>query len=234
MRINKYIASAGIASRRKADELIKDGKVKVNGAVLTEPGYDVQEGDQVEVNGNAVESAEKLVYYALNKPLGYITTTDDEQDRPTVLELMTDVTARIFPVGRLDAATTGLLIMTNDGQLSYHIAHPKNRVYKTYRVLIDGIISTEKIWQLRNGVNIGGYTTRPAIVDLKKQTKGTSLLEIQISEGKNRQIRKMIKAVGFTVLELERTAIGKIRLGRLKEGGYRKLSREEIDYLKNC
>ncbi len=234
MRINKYIASAGIASRRKADELIKDGKVKVNGAVLTEPGYDVQEGDQVEVNGNAVESAEKLVYYALNKPLGYITTTDDEQDRPTVLELMTDVTARVFPVGRLDAATTGLLIMTNDGQLSYHIAHPKNRVYKTYRVLIDGIISTEKIWQLRNGVNIGGYTTRPAIVDLKKQTKGTSLLEIQISEGKNRQIRKMIKAVGFTVLELERTAIGKIRLGRLREGSYRKLSREEIDYLKNC
>ncbi len=234
MRINKYIASAGIASRRKADELIKDGKVKVNGAVLTEPGYDVQEGDRVEVNGNAVESAEKLVYYALNKPLGYITTTDDEQDRPTVLELMTDVTARVFPVGRLDAATTGLLIMTNDGQLSYHIAHPKNRVYKTYRVLIDGIISTEKIWQLRNGVNIGGYTTRPAIVELKKQTKGTSLLEIQISEGKNRQIRKMIKAVGFTVLELERTAIGKIQLGRLREGGYRKLSREEIDYLKNC
>ena len=234
MRINKYIASAGIASRRAADELIKNGNVKVNGAVLTEPGDDVQEGDIVLVNGRPVEASEKLVYYALNKPAGFITTASDEQGRPTVLDLMTDVTVRVFPVGRLDGPSTGLLIMTNDGSLSYHISHPKNKVWKSYKVLIDGAISSDKLEQLKNGVDIGGYTTRPAQVELLKQTKGTSLLEIQISEGKNRQIRRMIKAVGFNVIELQRTAIGKVQLGRLKEGGYRKLTKEEIDYLKNC
>ncbi len=234
MRINKYIASAGLASRRGADELIKNGNVRVNGAVLTEPGYDVQEGDVVLVNGRPVESSEKLVYYALNKPAGFITTASDEQGRPTVLDLMTDVTVRVFPVGRLDGASTGLLIMTNDGSLSYHISHPKNKVWKSYKVLIDGAISLDKIEELKNGVDIGGYTTKPAEAELKKQTKGTSLLEIKISEGKNRQIRRMIKAVGFNVIELQRTAIGKVQLGRLKEGGYRKLSKEEIEYLKNC
>ncbi len=234
MRINKYIASAGIASRRAADELIKNGSVKVNGAVLTEPGYDVQEGDIVLVNGRPVEASEKLVYYALNKPAGFITTASDEQGRPTVLDLMTDVTVRVFPVGRLDGASTGLLIMTNDGSLSYHISHPKNKVWKSYKVLIDGAISLDKIEELKNGVDIGGYTTKPAEVELKKQTKGTSLLEMKISEGKNRQIRRMIKAVGFNVIELQRTAIGKVQLGRLKEGGYRKLSKEEVEYLKNC
>jgi 23S rRNA pseudouridine2605 synthase len=234
MRINKYIASAGIASRRAADELIKNGSVKVNGAVLTEPGYDVQEGDIVLVNGRPVEASEKLVYYALNKPAGFITTASDEQGRPTVLDLMTDVTVRVFPVGRLDGASTGLLIMTNDGSLSYHISHPKNKVWKSYKVLIDSAIGSDKIEELKNGVDIGGYTTRPARVELLKQTKGTSLLEIQISEGKNRQIRRMIKAVGYNVIELQRTAIGKVQLGRLKEGGYRKLSKEEIEYLKNC
>ncbi|MBR0131413.1 MAG: rRNA pseudouridine synthase [Firmicutes bacterium] len=234
MRINKYIASAGLASRRGADELIKNGNVRVNGAVLTEPGYDVQEGDVVLVNGRPVESSEKLVYYALNKPAGFITTASEEQGRPTVLDLMTDVTVRVFPVGRLDGASTGLLIMTNDGSLSYHISHPKNKVWKSYKVLIDGAISLDKIEELKNGVDIGGYTTKPAEVELKKQTKGTSLLEIKISEGKNRQIRRMIKAVGFNVIELQRTAIGKVQLGRLKEGGYRKLSKEEIEYLKNC
>ncbi len=234
MRINKYIASAGLASRRGADELIKNGNVRVNGAVLTEPGYDVQEGDVVLVNGRPVESSEKLVYYALNKPAGFITTASDEQGRPTVLDLMTDVTVRVFPVGRLDGASTGLLIMTNDGSLSYHISHPKNKVWKSYKVLIDGAISLDKIEELKNGVDIGGYTTKPAEVELKKQTKGTSLLEMKISEGKNRQIRRMIKAVGFNVIELQRTAIGKVQLGRLKEGGYRKLSKEEVEYLKNC
>ncbi len=234
MRINKYIASAGLASRRGADELIKNGNVRVNGTVLTEPGYDVQEGDVVLVNGRPVESSEKLVYYALNKPAGLITTASDEQGRPTVLDLMTDVTVRVFPVGRLDGASTGLLIMTNDGSLSYHISHPKNKVWKSYKVLIDSAIGSDKIEELKNGVDIGGYTTRPARVELLKQTKGTSLLEIQISEGKNRQIRRMIKAVGYNVIELQRTAIGKVQLGRLKEGGYRKLSKEEIEYLKNC
>ena len=234
MRLNKYIASAGICSRRKADELIAAGNVKINGAVITALGTEVEEGDLVVVNGKPIKSSEKLVYYALNKPVGFITTTDDEQGRPTVLSLLTDVEARVFPVGRLDANTSGLLIMTNDGKLSYHISHPSQKVWKTYLALVDGNLTTEKLWQLRNGVDIGGYTTRPAKAEFVKSIGKNSLVEIRISEGKNRQVRKMFKAVGLNVLELQRTAIGDIRLGRLHEGTYRKLSDKEIEYLKNC
>ena len=233
MRINKYIASAGICSRRKADELIADGKVSVNGAVLKEPGYDVTDGDTVTVDGKPVEGSEKLVYYALNKPAGYVTTTSDEMDRPTVLELMTEVETRVFPVGRLDYETTGLLIMTNDGALANHITHPSKKVFKTYHAKIDGNIAKSEIDLLRNGVIIDGYKTRPAIVNVLKQGSN-SLVEIKISEGKNRQVRKMFKAVGYNVIELERTAIGNVMLGHLHEGHYRKLSKEEVEYLKKC
>ncbi|MBQ4181364.1 MAG: rRNA pseudouridine synthase, partial [Firmicutes bacterium] len=162
MRINKYIASAGICSRRKADELIEQGRVKVNGAVLREPGFDVSEGDLVLVDGKPVTGSERFVYYALNKPAGYVTTTSDEMDRPTVMELMTEVSARVFPVGRLDYETTGLLIMTNDGDLANHITHPSKKVFKTYLAEIDGEISLVQAEQLRRGVDIGGYITRPA------------------------------------------------------------------------
>lgn len=233
MRINKYIASVGICSRRKADELIAQRKVKVNGAVLTEPGYDVQPGDQVTVDGRLVEGTEKLVYYALNKPAGFVTTTNDELDRPTVMELMTDVTVRVFPVGRLDYETTGLLIMTNDGALANHITHPSKKVWKTYMAEIDGPITLQEAERLRNGVDIGGYTTKPAQVEIIRQG-GHSTVQIKISEGKNRQVRKMFAAIGYNVVSLERTAIGNVRLGYLHQGHYRKLTREEIDYLKNC
>ncbi|MBR4150950.1 MAG: rRNA pseudouridine synthase [Firmicutes bacterium] len=234
MRINKYIAQSGLASRRTADELILAGKVKVNGAVMRTPGYDVQEGDEVTVEGKRVGGAEKLVYYALNKPLGYITTTSDEQGRPTVLELMTDVTARVFPVGRLDFATSGLLIMTNDGKLTQHISHPSGEVWKTYVAVVEGEVSPERLRKLRSGVDIGGYVTKPAWVNVLEPGKRSTTLEIKISEGKNRQIRKMCKAVGNPVSSLQRTAIGDIRLGRLREGQYRKLSPAEVEYLKNC
>ncbi len=234
MRINKYIAQSGVASRRTADELILAGKVKVNGAVMRTPGYDVQEGDEVTVEGRRVGGAEKLVYYALNKPLGYITTTSDEQGRPTVLELMTDVTARVFPVGRLDFATSGLLIMTNDGKLTQHISHPSGEVWKTYVAVVEGEVSPERLRKLRSGVDIGGYVTKPAWVNVLEPGKRSTTLEIKISEGKNRQIRKMCKAVGNPVSSLQRTAIGDIRLGRLREGQYRKLSPAEVEYLKNC
>ena len=234
MRINKYIASSGIASRRKADELIEAGQVKVNGAVLRSPGYDVLETDKVEVSGHLIEAKEELVYYALNKPQGYVTTTSDEKDRPTVIDLMTDVTTRLFPVGRLDYDSAGLLIMTNDGELSQHIAHPRNKVWKTYLAEVAGQMTLSKIDVLRNGVIIEGRKTAPAKAKLLKQKGDMSLVEISIHEGRNRQVRKMFAELGCKVTYLQRTQIGEVKLGRLHEGDYRKLTKEEIDYLKKC
>ena len=234
MRLNKYIAQSGLASRRKADELTLAGNVKINGAVMKEPGYDVQEGDKVVVNGTLIGESEKLVYYALNKPLGYITTSADEKDRPTVLQLMTDVAERIFPIGRLDYNTSGLLILTNDGDLAYRLTHPKHKIYKTYHARVSGFLTRERVAKLQSGVDIGGFTTSKAFVQILKQGERSSVVEIKIYEGKNRQVRKMCAAVGNKVQELERVAIGDIQLGRLKEGHYRKLTRAEIDYLKNC
>ena len=234
MRINKYIAGSGLCSRRKADELILNGNVKVNGAVLKEPGYDVKEGDLVSVNGTEITVQEEPAYYLLNKPAGYITTAKDEQDRATVLDLVPDIAERVFPVGRLDMNTTGALILTNDGKAAYRLTHPKTEVFKTYQALVSGVMSKEKLWKLRNGIDIGGYVTKPARVTIIKENKSSTLLEISISEGKNRQVRKMCKAVGNPVQELHRVSIGEVRLGRLREGTYRKLTKAEIDYIKNC
>ncbi len=234
MRINKYIAQAGVASRRKADELIAAGNVKVNGLVLKEPGYDVVEGDVVEVNGRRIQAEEKKVYILLNKPIGYVTTVSDDKERPTVMDLVKDVDARIFPVGRLDYNTSGMLIMTNDGDFAYKVTHPKHELTKTYRARVAGVLSNEKAWKLRKGVDIGGFVTSPAKVEVVKGLPRSTVVDITIHEGKNRQVRKMFKAVGNNVQELERIAIGNIKLGRLAEGHYRKLTREEIEYLKNC
>ncbi len=235
MRLNKYIAQAGLASRRKADELTANGNVKVNGLVVKELGYDVKEGDVVEVNGNRIDSIkQKPVYVMLNKPLGYITSSSDEKGRLTVQDLVTDVDARLFAIGRLDYNTSGMLLMTNDGDLAYKLTHPKHHIYKTYRARVSGVLSNEKIAKLRNGVDIGGFVTSKANVKVIKQTERSAIVEIQIYEGKNRQVRKMFAAVGNKVQELERVAIGQLYLGRLMVGHYRKLTRQEIEYLKNC
>lgn len=234
MRINKYIAQAGIASRRKADELIENGNVRVNGVVMKSPGYDVLEKDTVEVNGKIIEYKEKKEYVIINKPLGYITTSSDEKERPTVMELVSDIDARLFPVGRLDYNTSGLLIMTNDGDLAYRLTHPKHHVFKTYRARVAGVLSNEKVVKLRKGVDIGGFVTSKAIVNIIKGTQRSTIVEISITEGKNRQVRKMFSAVGNPVQELERIAIGDLKLGHLRVGHYRKLTHEEVEYLKNC
>lgn len=235
MRLNKYIAQAGIASRRKADELTENGNVKINGAVVKELGYDVKEGDLVEVNGRRIDQVhQKPVYIMLNKPVGYITSSSDEKGRFTVQDLVTDIDARLFSVGRLDYNTSGMLIMTNDGELAYRLSHPKHKVYKTYRALVAGVISNEKLAKLRNGIDIGGFVTSKANVKLIKQFERSAIVEIQIHEGKNRQVRKMFAAVGNKVQALERTAIGDLYMGRLMEGHYRKLTPKEIEYLKNC
>lgn len=232
MRLNKYIASAGVCSRRKADELIENGNVKVNGATIKAMGWQVEEDDVVEVNGRVIEAAGKKVYVVVNKPLGYITSMQDEKDRDTVADLVADIPQRLFPVGRLDYNTTGLLIMTNDGELTQTLTHPRHKVYKTYVAKVAGVISDSRLAKLRKGVDIGGFVTSPAKVRLVKQMPRHAVVEISIREGKNRQVRKMFAAVGNKVQDLHRTAIGEIRLGRLKEGHYRKLTKEEIAYLK--
>ena len=233
MRINKYISSSGITSRRKADELILKRKVKVNGVIMDYLGYDVKDDDEVSVNGEIIGKTDKLYYYLLNKPIGVLSSVTDDRGRTTVVDIMDDVTVRLYPVGRLDYNTSGALIMTNDGELANHVMHPRNQVFKTYRAKVNGLFSEEKAKILRRGVKLKGYVSSPAKVNIIKQDKNTSLIEVSISEGKYHEVRDMLKEVGNPVMELERVSIGNIKLGRLLPGHYRKLSREEIEYLKN-
>lgn len=240
MRINKYIAASGVASRRKADELIANGNVRVNGKTMKELGYNVATEDKVEVNGKEIMPVAKKSYYILNKPLGYITSVTDDKGRPTVVELINDGELsslegkpRLFPVGRLDYNTTGLLILTDDGDLAYRITHPKHNIPKTYRVLVSGELSRERQAKLRKGIDIGGFVTSRAEVKVIKAVHNTTLVDITIHEGKNRQVRKMFSAIGNPVQALERTAIGDIKLGRLSVGHYRKITKEELEYLKS-
>lgn len=238
MRINKYISSSGVCSRRKADELIISGKVKVNGKVMAEMGYQVLEDDKVMVMNKIVAPAKEHTYVVLNKPKGVITSAKDEKDRVTVIDLLEenpDISqdaGRLFPVGRLDYDTSGILLLTDDGELTYRLTHPKHEFPKTYHALVQGILSREKQLMLTRGVDIGGFITSRAKVKVIRQKGNTSLVEITIHEGKNRQVRKMFAAVGNPVQELERVAIGKIHLGRLREGNFRKLTKSEIEYLK--
>ena len=233
MRINKYIASAGVTSRRKADELIEAGKVKVNGVVMTSLGYHVEDGDVVEVQGSVVKPANKFVYYLLNKPTGYVTSTYDKEGRPVVTELVPDE-IRVFPVGRLDFNTSGLLILTNDGELSNRLMHPRNEFDKTYVARVKGTFTRALASRLARGVDIGGFVTSPAEVKVLKQEKNSSVVEITIHEGKNRQVRRMFEAVGFEVVELERVRLGNLQIGRLAPGKFRKLSPAEVEMLKKA
>ena len=231
MRINQYLASAGVTSRRKADELIEEGRVKVNGAVLTSPGYHVEDGDIVEVDGARITPSDRKVYYLLNKPAGYVTSTADKEGRPLVTELVPDE-VRVFPVGRLDLNTTGLLILTNDGDLSNKLMHPSHEFSKRYIVRAQGIVTRAEAARLEKGIDIGGFVTSPADVHLLKHDRNSTLAEIVIHEGKNRQVRRMFKARGHPVLELCRTGLGNLEIGRLAIGQFRKLSPAEVEQLK--
>lgn len=231
MRINQYIAAAGVTSRRKADELILEGHVKVNGSRLMNPGYHVQEGDTVEVRGSVITPAERKVYYLLNKPAGFVTSTADKEGRRVVTELVPDE-VRVFPVGRLDYNTTGLLILTNDGELSNKLMHPSGEFDKRYLVRAKGIVSTAEAKRLEKGVDIGGFITSPAEVKLLKHDRNSTVAEITIHEGKNRQVRRMFKAIGHPVEELCRVGLGRLEIGRLALGQCRKLSPAEVEYLK--
>lgn len=212
MRLQKYLAEAGIASRRKSEELIKHGKVSVNGKVITELGTQVDPGvDKIKYNGKEVIIDNDYIYILLNKPIGYVTTAKDQFGRDSVLDLV-KTNKRLVPVGRLDMYTSGALILTNDGDFVYKVTHPKHEIEKTYTVTIKGIVTNEEVSKLRSGVEIEDYTTKPAKVKILKtdEEKNQSRLEITIHEGKNRQIRKMCEAIGHKVLALHRSKIAGI------------------------
>ncbi len=228
IRLNKYIAECGVCSRRKADELIENGKVKVNKVLVTNLGVQIDElNDSIEVNDRVIHKEEKKVYIMLNKPEGYITTNSEQFGRKATSDLIKE-DIRVFPIGRLDRDTEGLLLFTNDGKFANYMMHPSHMIKKTYIVTTDSNITSEKINKLKNGVDIGGYITKEAEVRKYSSNK----LEIIISEGKNRQVRKMCKAVGINVKKLERVKIGEIGLGSLKLGEYRYLKPSEIKKLK--
>lgn len=221
-RLNKYIASCGICSRRKADELIEAGKVKVNDQIVTNLGMQVSDTDVVKVEDKVISKEEKKVYIVLNKPKGYVTTNNEQFNRKSVIDLIHE-DVRVYPVGRLDMYTEGLLILTNDGEFSNKLMHPRNKIEKTYVVTTDTNVTKEQIENLKNGVDIGDYFTKPA----KVKIVGNNKVEIIISEGKNRQVRRMCESVGINLLNLRRTKVGKIDLGTLQTGKYRYLTEEE-------
>lgn len=212
VRLQKYLAEAGIASRRKAEELIQQGKIRVNNQVIKELGTKIEPNkDKVEYEGKIVKIKKEKIYILLNKPIGYVTTAKDQFNRDSVLDLV-KVKQRIVPVGRLDMYTSGALILTNDGEFVYQVTHPKHEIEKTYTVTIKGIVKKEEIENLKQGVKIEDYITRPAKVKILKidEEKKQSRLEITIHEGKNRQVRKMCEAIGHNVLALHRSKIAGI------------------------
>ena len=224
IRINKYIASSGVCSRRKAEEYILAGKVLVNGVVNTELGYKVKEEDIVVVDGKQISLEENKVYIMLNKPKGYVTTSKEQFGRPSVLDIV-KVEERVYPVGRLDMDSEGLLILTNDGEFSNNVIHPTKHISKKYEVVLKENITETAIKKLESGVDIGGYVTRPAKVEKVTDKK----ILITIGEGKNRQVRRMIESVDNKVLNLKRIAIGGLKLDKLKSGEYIKLDEKLIN-----
>ena len=235
IRLQKFLANSGIASRRKCEEIILEGKVSVNGQIVKELGTKVNPTvDKVEYCGKQVSISNKFVYILLNKPIGYVTTAKDQFNRDSVLDLV-KVKERIVPVGRLDMYTSGALILTNDGDFVYKVTHPKHEITKTYTVTVRGIIENEAVEKLKNGVEIEEYKTRPAKVKILKtdEDKNISRLEITIHEGKNRQVRKMCEAVGSKVVALHRSKIGDIGVKNLKLGTWRYLKDFEVKKILN-
>lgn len=234
-RLQKVISQAGVASRREAELIIKAGRVTVNGAVVTELGTKVSPGrDQVAVDGKRLKS-ENNVYLMLNKPKGVITTVKDPGKRQTVLDYLKDIPQRIYPVGRLDFNTEGLLLLTNDGELTNALIHPSRKIFKTYLAKVKGIPSEEKLDLLRAGIKLEDGVTAPAQIYLTDidQEKQSATLEITIHEGKNRQIRRMCEAIGFPIRQLKRTKFAGLALTGLRRGQYRHLSDNEVEMLKN-
>lgn len=234
IRLQKYLANNGILSRRKAEEAILEGKVAVDGKIVTELGTKINPNiNKVEYEGMLVKNEEDKVYVLLNKPIGYVTTVKDQFNRDIVTDLIKGVKVKLLPVGRLDMYTSGALILTNDGDFIYRVTHPKHEIEKTYNVTLRGIIENAQVEELEKGVKIEEYITKPAKVKILKidNEKNISRIQITIHEGKNRQVRKMCEAVGKKVLALHRAKIGSLDVKDLKIGEWRYLSKKEIEKL---
>lgn len=233
MRLNKYLADCGVDSRRNCDEIIAQGRVKVNGKTITRLGVDVDpENDSVSLDGRRLRQKRRDVYVMLHKPKGVVCTAKDDKGRKTVLDLV-DVKARLFPVGRLDYDTEGLLLLTTDGQLAQTLTHPSHHIPKTYVARIFGELSEEEEKSLEKGVLLDGALTQPASVKVVEKDDRTSRIEITIFEGRNRQVRRMLESFGKDVEFLKRVSVGELRLGGLSRGKYRFLTEKEINYLKS-
>ncbi len=233
MRLQKYLAHRGIASRRASEELIRQGRVSVNGETVTCMGVTVGEADTVSLDGKIIsggEEKEKL-YIALHKPVGYVSTARDQFGRPTVIELVSGVNSRIYPVGRLDYDTSGLLLLSNDGEFTYRLTHPKHEIEKVYQALVSGIPTDAEREKFEKGLSIEDYVTSPAKLDILSSQGENAVVLITIHEGKNRQVRKMCEAIGHKVLSLKRISIGPIALGELPEGKWRRLTVAEVESL---
>ncbi len=233
IRLQKFFTDMGIMSRRASERVILAGNVKING-VTAQLGDKVDpENDVVVYNGKVIkpQGASKR-YIMLNKPLGYVTTANDEKGRETVLSLLTDVGERVYPVGRLDMYSEGLLILTNDGELTNHLTHPKHNINKVYSVILKGELSPDVLHKLNSPMEIDGYKLKPVKVRVVSTKYGNTNTLFTLSEGRNRQIRKMCEACGLTIMRLTRIAIGKLKLGELERGKWRELTKAEVDYLK--
>lgn len=225
------MAQCGISSRRKAEEYIRQGRVRVNGQVVTEMGIRISPDDCVEVDGTPVRPEKKKVYIIMHKPRGYVTTVSDPEGRKTVLDLLDGVEERVYPVGRLDYDSSGLLLLTNDGDFANLLMHPKHEILKVYIVTVKGKPSEESLERLRKGIRIDGYVTAPAFVRVLNVYENKTKLEITIHEGRNRQIRKMCEKIGHPVVRLKRVAYGALELGNLKPGEWRYLTDREVKQL---
>ncbi len=228
MRLAKYLAHAGVASRRAAELLIAEGKVSVDGELVRDPALDVNEGREVAVEGRTIAGSERRVLYALNKPVGVLSTAHDPHGRPTVVELVPAGSGRLYPVGRLDADSSGLILLTNDGELAHRLTHPSFEVPKTYRVKVMGAPTDRALGAMREGIRLEDGMTAPARV----RRVGGTLLEVTIHEGRNRQVRRMCDAIGHPVLALERIRFGTLDLGGLQSGAHRRLSESELQGLR--
>lgn len=228
MRLQKFLAMCGVASRRKAEEIIASGRVTVNGTTITEMGFSVDETkDTVTFDGKKLKPEENKRYIVLNKPKGYITSMSDQFDRPDITSLISDIKERVYPIGRLDYDTEGLLLLTNDGEFANAVAHPKKNIDKVYIAKIKGLFTEEIADKLRSGVTIDGKMTSPAKVTILKSEGNHSEVRVTIHEGRNRQVRKMFEAVSCRVLDLRRTAIGGFMLGNLQKGTWRDFTEAE-------
>jgi 23S rRNA pseudouridine2605 synthase len=233
IRLNKFLSQAGVASRRAADRLIEEGRVKVNGRVVQELGSKIDDQkDRVKIDGKKIEKDERLVYILLNKPAGYLVTLKDPFGRPTVLDFLPSLKKRVFPVGRLDSDSEGILLLTNDGELANRLTHPRYNIKKTYIVKIKGEPDLARLIKLEKGIFLDGEKTAPAKVVLLAHNPKKSLLKIEIHEGRKREVRRMCEAIGHTVLELRRIAFAGLTLGKLKSRQWRYLSGNEVLKLK--